>query len=71
MIRQMPGVADREYEVILEPLDGGRVLVFQQMRIEGILAPLSDSGEEQAALDAMASALVKEAEQTARRAARD
>jgi hypothetical protein len=69
--RVLPGVADREYEVILEPLDGGRVLVFQQMRIEGILAPLTDSGEEQAALDAMASALVEQVEQTTRRAARE
>ena len=57
--------------MILEPLDGGRVLIFQQMRIEGILAPLTDSGEEQAALDAMASALVEQVGQTARRAARD
>ena len=64
--RVLPGVADREYEVILEPLDGGRVLVFQQMRIEGILAPLTDSGKEQAALDAMASALVEQVEQIAR-----
>ena len=69
--RVLPGIADREYEVILEPLDGGRVLIYQQMRIEGILAPLTDSGEEQAALDAMASALVEQVEQTARRAARD
>ncbi len=67
--RVLPGVADREYEVILEPLDAGRVRVFQQMRFEGILAPLTDSSEEQAALDAMASALAKQAEQTARRAA--
>ena len=69
--RVLPGIADREYEVILEPLEGGRVLVFQEMRFEGILAPLTDSTGEQAALDAMASALAEQAQRTARRAARD
>jgi hypothetical protein len=55
--RFLPGISDREYEVILEPLDDGRVRVLQEMHLEGVLAPFADEASEQAALDRIAAAL--------------
>lgn len=55
----LPGISDREYEVILEPLDDGRVRVFQEMRLEGVLAPFADAASEQTALDRIAAALTR------------
>jgi hypothetical protein len=59
----LPGVADREYEVILERLGDERVRVVLHKRFEGILIPLSSTAEEQVGLDLMAEALKKRAEE--------
>ena len=59
----LPGVADREYEVILEPLDGGRVRVVMHKRFEGILIPFTSTAQEQVGLDLMAEALKERAEE--------
>lgn len=61
----LPGIADREYEVILEPLADGRVRVVQHMRFEGIMTPLASTDEEQVGLDHMAQALKRRAEDAA------
>ena len=53
----LPGIRDWEYEFVLEPIDGGRVLVVQQLRIEGLLAPFADKGAAQEALALTAQAL--------------
>lgn len=53
----LPGLEDWEYEFILEPVDGGRVLVVQHLRIEGLLSPFADKGAAREALDLMATAL--------------
>ena len=53
----LPGIRDWEYEFVLEPIDGGRVLVVQQLRIEGLLAPFADKGAAQEALALAAEAL--------------
>jgi hypothetical protein len=58
----LPGIADREYEVILESLDDGLVRVLLSTRFEGVLVPLNPTGEEQVGLDLMAEALKKRAE---------
>jgi hypothetical protein len=58
----VPGVADREYEVILEPLADDRVRVVMHNRYEGILIPFTPTDEEQVGLDLMAEALKKRAE---------
>jgi hypothetical protein len=60
-----PGVADREYEVIIEPLDDDSVRIVMQKRFEGILTPLVSTEEEQVGLDLMAEALKMRAEQIA------
>ena len=57
--RFLPGISDREYEVIVERLDDGRVRVFQEMHLEGLLAPFADVGSEQTALDRIAAALTR------------
>jgi hypothetical protein len=53
----VPGLRDLEYEFVLEPVDGGRVLVVQQLRIEGLLAPFADKSAAQEALALTAEAL--------------
>lgn len=57
-----PGVLDREYEMILEPLEDGRVRVVQRARYEGILEPLTGTEHEQVGLDLMARAIEQRAE---------
>ncbi|HEU4450255.1 MAG TPA: SRPBCC domain-containing protein [Gaiellaceae bacterium] len=59
----VPGLADREYEAIIEELGDGRVRVFQQVRFEGIMTPLTPVDEEQVGLDLMAVALKERAEE--------
>ncbi|MGH3037171.1 MAG: SRPBCC family protein, partial [Gaiellaceae bacterium] len=64
MSRQLvPGVSDREYEVIIEPLGEERVRVLMHKRFEGILIPMTSTAEEQVGLDLMAEALEREAEE--------
>ncbi|MGH3011597.1 MAG: SRPBCC family protein [Gaiellaceae bacterium] len=53
----LPGIRDLEYEFVLQPLDDGRVLVVQQLRIEGLLAPFADKDAAQEALALTAEAL--------------
>ena len=63
MSRQMlPGLADREYEVIIEPLGEEFVRVTMHKRFEGILIPFTSTSEEQVGLDLMAEALKRRAE---------
>jgi hypothetical protein len=52
-----PGIRDWEYEFVLEPLDDGRVLVVQQLRIEGLLAPFADVAAAREGLELAAEAL--------------
>ena len=52
-----PGVRDLEYEFVLEPVGNGRVLVVQQLRTEGVLAPFADAGAARRALDLIARSL--------------
>jgi len=59
----VPGISDREYEVILEPLGDERVRVLMHKRFEGILIPFSSTDEEQVGLDLMADALKERAEE--------
>lgn len=64
MSRQLlPGMADREYEVIIEPLDDERVRVVMHKRFEGILIPFISIAKEQVGLDLMAEALKERAEE--------
>ena len=58
----LPGVSDREYEVIIDPLGDERVRVVMHKRFEGILIPFSSTAEEQVGLDLMAEALKRRAE---------
>lgn len=53
----VPGLRDWEYEFVLEPLETGRVLVVQQLRVEGLLAPLADTEAAQEALELLVEAL--------------
>jgi hypothetical protein len=53
----VPGLRDWEYEFVLEPLEPGRVLVVQQLRVEGLLAPFADTGAAQEALELLVEAL--------------
>lgn len=53
----LPGLRDWEYEFVLEPVEGGRVLVVQQLRLEGLLAPFADEAAAQEALELTALAL--------------
>ncbi len=53
----VPGLRDWEYEFVLEPLEDGRVLVVQQLRVEGLLAPLADKSAAQEALELLVEAL--------------
>lgn len=63
MSRQgLPGISDREYEVILTPLGEERVRVTMHKRFEGILIPFSSTAEEQVGLDLMAEALKRRAD---------
>ena len=59
----VPGISDREYEVILEPLGDERVRVLMHKRFEGILVPFGSTDEEQLGLDLMADALKERAEE--------
>jgi len=59
----LPGISDREYEVILEPLGDERVRVTMHKRFEGILVPFGSIEQEQVGLDLMADALKERAEQ--------
>ncbi len=59
----LPGVSDREYEVILEPLGDERVRVVMHKRFEGILIPFASTAKEQVGLDLMADALKERAEE--------
>lgn len=61
----LPGISDREYEVILDPLGDERVRVVMHKRFEGILIPFTSTSEEQIGLDLMAKALKRRAEATA------
>jgi hypothetical protein len=58
----LPGVSDREYEVILDSLGEERVRVVMHKRFEGLLIPFTSTAEEQAGLDLMAEALKRRAE---------
>lgn len=60
----LPGIADREYEVILEPLDDERLRVVIHKRFEGIMIPFVSTEEEQVGLDLMAKALKERAEES-------
>jgi hypothetical protein len=62
----LPGISDREYEVILDPLGDERVRVVMHKRFEGILIPFTSTAEEQVGLDLMAEALKRRAEEAAR-----
>ncbi|MGH3024502.1 MAG: SRPBCC family protein [Gaiellaceae bacterium] len=63
MSRQLlPGIADREYEVIIHPIGEGLVRVTMHKRFEGILIPFTSTDEEQVGLDLMAEALKRRAE---------
>ena len=53
----VPGLRDWEYEFVLEPLEPGRVLIVQQLRVEGLLAPFADEDAARQALVLMADAL--------------
>ena len=53
----VPGLRDWEYEFVLQPVENGRVLVVQQLRAEGLLAPLADAGDAREALELIADAL--------------
>jgi hypothetical protein len=55
----LPGLRDWEYEFALEPLEDGRVLVVQQLRIEGLLAPFADTDAAEEALELAAAALAE------------
>jgi hypothetical protein len=59
----LPGLADREYEAIIEPAGDGQVRVVQRARFEGVLAPFVDLAREEIGLDLMAEALKKQAEE--------
>jgi hypothetical protein len=61
----VPGLRDWEYEFVLEPLSDGRVLVVQQLRIEGLLAPFADKDAAQEALVLTAQALEQRLEESA------
>jgi hypothetical protein len=58
----LPGISDREYEVILDPLGDDRVRVVMHKRFEGILIPFTSTAEEQVGLVLMAEALKRRAE---------
>lgn len=58
----VPGVSDREYEVILEPLGDDLVRIVMQKRFEGILIPLTSTEKELVGLELMAEALKRRAE---------
>ncbi len=58
-----PGVADREYEAIIEPVGDEHVRVSMSKRFEGILVPFIATEKEQVGLDLMAEALKKRAEE--------
>jgi hypothetical protein len=62
----LPGISDREYEVILDRLGDERVRVVMHKRFEGILIPFTSTAEEQVGLDLMAKALKRRAEEVAR-----
>jgi hypothetical protein len=61
----LPGISDREYEVILDPLGDERVRVVMHKRFEGLLIPFTSTAEEQVGLDLMAEALKRRAEAAA------
>lgn len=60
----VPGLRDWEYEFVLEPLEPGRVLIVQQLRVEGLLAPFADEDAAREALVLMADALRERLAQT-------
>jgi hypothetical protein len=62
----LPGISDREYEVIIDRLGDDRVRVVMHKRFEGLLIPFTSTAEEQQGLDLMAAALKEQAEQAAR-----
>lgn len=53
----LPGLRDWEYEFVLLPVEPGRVLVVQQLHVEGLLAPFADTGAMQEALQDAVEAL--------------
>jgi hypothetical protein len=61
----LPGISDREYEVILDRLADERVRVVMHKRFEGLLIPFTSTAEEQVGLDLMAEALKRRAEERA------
>jgi hypothetical protein len=62
----LPGISDREYEVIIDQLGEERVRVVMHKRFEGILIPFTSTSEEQVGLDLMAEALKMRAEEAPR-----
>lgn len=58
----LPGISDREYEVIIDELGDERVRVVMHKRFEGLLIPFTSTSEEQVGLDLMAEALKRRAE---------
>ena len=62
----LPGISDREYEVIIDQLGDERVRVVMHKRFEGILIPFTSTAEEQVGLELMAEALKRRAEEAAR-----
>ncbi len=64
MSRQVvPGISDREYEVILTPVGENLVRVDFHKRFEGITIPFTSTAEEEVGLDLMAQALRRRAEE--------
>ncbi|HJS69834.1 MAG TPA: SRPBCC domain-containing protein [Gaiellaceae bacterium] len=55
----VPGVRDFEYELIIQPVEPGRVVVVQLLRSEGLLAPFTDEEAGREALALIGEALVE------------
>lgn len=58
----VPGLRDREYEIIVAPAGEGRWRVVQRERIEGVAAPFTSIDSIDEGLDRIARALKKRAE---------
>jgi hypothetical protein len=58
----VPGIRDREYEIIVAPAGEGRYRVVQRERVEGLAAPFVDIGNIDEGLDEIALALKRRAE---------
>jgi hypothetical protein len=60
----VPGIRDREYEIIVAPAGDGRYRVVQRERVEGLGAPFVDIDGIDEGLDLIAHALKRRAEST-------